>query len=426
MTDHPFLFSASGLSRFRRDEGGATAILFGILLVPLLATIAIAIDYSRAQHEKNVHQLAADAAALAAAGKASISNLTRAELIALAKAQFAANYKELGGTGTAPNPNVTIENGIVTVTFSRSLKTAVMGYFGYDTLALNTTSRASIKKPLKLEVALVLDYSSSMNSSGKYEAMREAAIELIEDLTGEFSDPGHKFALVPFAGHVYASLPSDFVLGQPAGGTWTNCSKDREWPYNTEDSTPVISQSETKWVSSAPEDNGGSGSAPCHNYPSRSLMVTPLTADESQIITQLEAMTPYSGTHIALGLEMGWHVISPNLPFDEGVAYGTEDVQKVIVLLTDGRQTASGKGPGGSNSVAAAEDNLEIICDSVKADGVKVVTIGFDLSTQAAKDPLIYCASTPQDFYDADDNDALANSFAAITQSLAGQVRLIQ
>ncbi len=412
--------------RFVREQRGAVAILFGLLLLPILGMMALALDYNVIKREHNIQQTAADAASLAAASRGSIGEHTDAELIALAKKAFHTNYLELGGAPGAPDPSVTIVGGLVSVTFSRDVDTVILGVFGYDTFTGSAQSKARMELPVKLEVALVLDYSSSMNSSSKYQAMRDAAIQLVEDLTTEVNDPGHKFSLVPFAGHVYASLPSEFVVGQAAGSTWTNCTKDRVWPYNTEDTTPVINANETKWISSAPEDNGGSGSAPCDSYPPRSLAVMPLTEDENQIIIKLQAMTPYSGTHIALGLEMGWHVISPNLPFDQGVAYGTNDVQKVVVLLTDGRQTASGKGPGGSNSAANAEDNLKVICDSIKADGVKIITIGFDLSTQAAKDPLIYCASSGSDFYDASDNSELVASFQTITQSLAGRVRLVE
>jgi Flp pilus assembly protein TadG len=416
----------SAVRHFRRRQDGTTAILFGLMVIPILGAIAVAVDYSSARSEKAIQQAAADSAALAAAGKASISDLTTAQLITLAKAQFQSNYLELGGAANPPVPSVSIVNGVVTVSFSRQVDTAILGVFGFDTLDIATTSKAAIKKPLKLEAALVLDYSGSMNGSGKYQAMRDAAVDLVENLTGELNDPGHKFALVPFSGHIYVTLPSDYVVGQATGGTWTNCTKDRVWPYNTEETTPYVNDDETKWISSAPEDNGGTGSGPCDEYVLRNLTVKALTAEKSQIVTQLQAMTPYSMTHISLGLEMGWHVLSPNLPFDEGVAYDSPDVQKVVVLLSDGVQTVGGNGPGGGNSVGAAQDNFEVICDSVKADGIKVVTIGFGLSTQAAKDPLIYCASTPDDFYDASNNSELAASFQAITQSLAGEVRLIQ
>ncbi len=416
---------ASILSELRSDRSGATAILYALLLAPMLGIIALAIDYSRLKREENVEQVSADAASLATASlKSGDSNVTDAQAIAAGKVTFKANYEELGRGAMAGEPTITIVEQTVTVSYKRSLGTYFLGLFGRPHMEVGVTSVAFIKKPLKLEVVLVLDYSGSMNSNGKYQAMRDAAIDLVEELSLEVNNAGNKFALVPFSKHVYATLPSDYVVGQPAGGTWTNCTRDRQYPYNTEDSTPLISDNETKWISDAPEDNNGTGSAPCHNYTSRDLVVLPLTEDKNPVISQLNSMTPYSWTHIALGMEMGWHVLSPNLPFDEGAPYTDDEVHKVVVLLSDGVQTAGGNGPGGANSVGHAQDNLEVVCDSAKAQGITIVTIGFDLATQAAKDPLIYCASSEDDFYDAADNTQLAASFNEITARLAGEVRL--
>ena len=414
------------LSELRHNQSGVTAVLYALLLAPMLGIIALAVDYSRMKREENVEQVSVDAAALAVASLKSAGDYTDAEAIAMGKATFAANYKDLRGVTTAGEPTITIVDQKVTVTYSHAVKAYFLGLFGRPELDVGVTSTAFIKKPLKLEIVLVLDYSSSMNSKGKYQAMRDAAIDLVEELSLEINNTGHKFGLVPFAREVYATLPSDHVVGQPAGGTWTNCTKDREYPYNTETSTPVINADETKWISRAAEDNGGVGSAPCHNYTDRDLVVKELTEDSDAVLTQLRAMTPHSGTHIALGFEMGWHVVSPNLPFDEGVAYTDDEVKKVIVLLSDGRQSVSGNGPGGSSSRAAAEVNLEDLCDNAKADGITIVTIGFDLTTQAAKDPLIHCASSADDFYDASTNSQLVASFNEITARLAGEVRLVE
>lgn len=414
------------LSRLQRDQRGAVAILFGLLLIPLVGMMALALDFSLLKREANIQQVAADAAALAAASRASIGTHTETELIAAAKASFHENYVKLGGQPGGPDPIITVSGGTITVTYVRAIDTALLGVFGYDTMQSGVESKAGVAVPSKLEVVMVLDYSSSMNGHGKYQAMRDAAIQLVEDLTTDVNDPGHKFALVPFARHVYASMPSDFVVGQAPGGTWTNCTMDREYPYNTQDSTPDAGDDTTKWTSSSPLDNGHLGLGPCHNYLFRNLAVMPLTDNENQVVAKLQSMWPYSGTHIALGLEMGWHVISPNLPFNEGVAYNTNDVQKVIVLLTDGRQTVAGNGPGGSSSDENAEANMQTMCAAIKAQNVRLITIGFDLKKQATKDALLSCASSNADFYDADDNSELSASFQNITQTLAGAVRLIE
>jgi hypothetical protein len=47
-------------------------------------------------------------------------------------------------------------------------------------------------------------------------------------------------------------------------------------------------------------------------------------------------MVAIGNTHINVGLQWGWHVLSPNLPFGDGVAYDDNDWNKVVVLMTDG------------------------------------------------------------------------------------------
>lgn len=58
-------------ARFRADEAGAVALIFAILMVPILMGIAAAVDYSRAVNTRTRLTAAADAAALAGANAAS-------------------------------------------------------------------------------------------------------------------------------------------------------------------------------------------------------------------------------------------------------------------------------------------------------------------------------------------------------------------
>lgn len=59
--------------RLRNDERGASAILIGVLMVPLLGAAALAIDVGALYYERSQLQNAADSAALAVATKCSVS-----------------------------------------------------------------------------------------------------------------------------------------------------------------------------------------------------------------------------------------------------------------------------------------------------------------------------------------------------------------
>ncbi len=130
-------------------------------------------------------------------------------------------------------------------------------------------------------------------------------------------------------------------------------------------------------------------------------------------------MLPYAWTHIALGFEFAWNLLSQNAPFTDVAPDGDDDTMKVIVLLTDGRQTEPSFGPGNSRNVAQGENNLETLCENAKASGIRVITVAFDLQHQNTEDRLKGCATDPdKDFFIADDGAELANTFEAIKSEL--------
>lgn len=77
--------------RFARDEGGNFAVIGGLMLVPILATMGAAVDYSQAYGTKSKLQATADTATLAAARDAGSIN----EFYDLTRAYMAANNPEL-------------------------------------------------------------------------------------------------------------------------------------------------------------------------------------------------------------------------------------------------------------------------------------------------------------------------------------------
>lgn len=95
------------LFRFRRDTRGVTAILFALLLVPIIAFTGIAIDYGRALAARTKLVQAIDAAALAAGA---FPNLDQEEIERQAQIFFDANYRG-GGIGTPGPLSVTVDEG---------------------------------------------------------------------------------------------------------------------------------------------------------------------------------------------------------------------------------------------------------------------------------------------------------------------------
>ena len=396
------------VGRFRHNRSGGVAVTFGLVLIPLLIAAGIAIDYGRASSTRITLQAALDAAALSAASAVELSTDERVEL---GKTIFQANLPDnLKGNQIAPEINFT--DTTVSASVDMNMPTSVLQVAGISTMDVGAAAEIPILPQGKAEVVLVLDYSDSMFDNDKYIQMRDAAKSMVERLTSAGDNRNIRFGIVPFAAMVYTDLPSSYVRGAGPTGIWTGCTQDRRHPHNTTADAPDTADDATKWG----ELVGYYAANPdqCDLYPQRDLKVLPLSDDFGVITSKLDAMTPHALTHIALGLEFGWHVVSPNAPFTEGVAYSDTDTLKVIVLLTDGMQTARGWGSGDSSSVENAEDNLEDMCEAIKDDGIHLFTISFDLTESDTNDRLEDCASPSQYFVAGSNDGELQASFDQI------------
>lgn len=400
---------------FRKNQSGAIGLLLALAAVPLVLAAGVAVDFGRMIQAKSQLQSALDAGALAVAS----SKTAEAGRIKLGKDVYRSNAGELG---LGIEPTFSIQDGKVIANVSIQFPMSLTKIAGIETSAIGVSSQVNIPNQRPAEVALVLDYSSSMNSRGKWKAMRDAALDLVNVVSEQQTRTDIKVGLVPFAKMVAADLPAQYVIEETPSSPWTGsgCTQDRKWPYNTQDATPSSLNDDTKWGAL------GQAKGTCNQLLSRNLKIMPLTDDLGAVTSKLNSMTPHVGTHISLGLEFGWHLISPNPPFTEGTSYGDPDVLKVIVLLTDGEQTTKAWGPGGSYTPENGEQNLEAMCTAIKGNDVLMVTVAFDLESGSSRARLKTCATSPNYFFEAKSNAQLAAAFSEIAGLIKGKTYLSQ
>ncbi|MEW5963957.1 MAG: TadE/TadG family type IV pilus assembly protein [Pseudomonadota bacterium] len=385
---------------FLGDRQGSVAVIFGITSLILFGATALAVDFAMANRAKSRMQAAADAAALTAA---SLLEASDSERQARGEAVFLANLDP----SIAATLTISVVDGIVSAAADYTMPTNFMRIFERDELQISVNSASPVVTQGEAEIVLVLDFSDSMNDANKHVRMKEAAAKLIDVISDNGKNSKVKVGLVPFAAMVHVDLdPADIR----ADVTWSGCTQDRRHPANTTDEAPS-GINDTRW---------GEVTSPhvCADMAARGLKVVPLSSDLSTVKSKLAAMQPYMWTHIALGAEFGYQLISPGEPFTEGVGYDDERTVKAFVLLTDGMQTAPGWGADGIKSVANAEQNLLAICSGLKGHGVQVYTIGYDLTDAATLDRLQTCADSGR-YYNAGDVDTgLLASFGAIAQQI--------
>ena len=407
------------VKRFGTCQGGAIAVLYAISAIPIFVAAGSAVDYIRYVAGTTELQAALDAAALAAA---STPDATDEERLALAEATFVMNLEDSNLSAGAITRSFEIEDETVVAAADMNMATSLMKFAGFQSMKLSIGAEIAVPGNKKAEIALVLDYSGSMNETiaggVKYVAMKNAAKDLISDL--EAANPDKvEFALVPFSHHVYGTFAKSHILGQSGLGTWTGCTQDRKYPYNLTDATPTADNN-TKWGQVQAPVHISSG---CSGYPSNNLVMKPLTNDFAGLRSQLDIMTPYAWTHIALGVEFGFHMLSDNAPFNEGASYDDDETKKFMVILTDGAQTEPAFGSGSTRTVAQGETNLETLCTNVKAKGITVITIAYDLDDNATTQRLKNCATDPNtNFFVATDTAAVASAFDNIKSIITAEV----
>jgi Flp pilus assembly protein TadG len=166
------------ISNFRLNKHGNVAVITALAMLPMVAAVGCAIDYTSASMIKTKLQAAADAASLAtvsvnssviAAAKAMSGNGTVTGGSTFATNFFNANLtsapETTGYTNLTPTATVTRTSTTVNavVSFTAQVPTYFMGLVGFKNIALSGTSSASYTLPTYIDFYLMLDVSGSMS-----------------------------------------------------------------------------------------------------------------------------------------------------------------------------------------------------------------------------------------------------------------------
>ncbi len=406
---------------FAMNSSGNVAIMFALAVLPIIAAVGAAIDFGRLVSVKTELAAALDSASLAAASSRGATDAQR-QVIALN--MFKNNMANNKAADLTTSAIFTVSGSSVVGEAHAQMSALMMGAIGFSSLDLVARNQVGIGGTKKAEIAFVLDYSGSMADPAggqvKYIAMGQAATKLIDTLTAP--DPSKmKFALVPFSQAVYATLPAADVIGA-AGTSWTGCTQDRQYPYNLSEATPLLGVAASQWGQPMVAHPWKSN---CADFVTNHLIVRPLTNDFAGLKTQIAQMQPYQNTHIALGAEFGYQILSPTGAFVGAAPYSDKGTAKFMVLLTDGMQTEPAFGPGGSRTAAQGDTNLEQICANAKASGITIVTMAYDLYDTSQRQRLQNCASDPAtDFFVVNNGQDVAKAFDAITVAISNTVYL--
>jgi Flp pilus assembly protein TadG len=360
-------------AQFVQNRDGNVAMLFGLALLPIMATTGAAIDYSRASDARTQLQSALDSTALAVAKTSPL--LTDAQLRTEAEKHFRAVLQQRNDLALLPI-DIRRTNKAVVVTAAGVLPTSFMKLFGYKSTNVASTAEAAIGQR-KVELALALDNTGSMGRLSKMDELKKATKNLIN--AAEVAAPAGsgmiKIALVPFDTEVNVNpalyrnqswlafredaAPRAFDDIRPRMATkaaWTGCITDRGTGYDANDKRVDMTRAE----SFHPAVGCSSGAL---------ARLQPLTDNWNALRTAADSMRPSGCTNITIGARFGMAALSPNDPIGGGVPFGTADVDKYMIVLTDGDNTQNRfvNGCGSSGNTADIDTKTKAMCDDIKA-----------------------------------------------------------
>jgi len=494
--------ASSLLGALARDERGNFALILSISILPIAAAVGAAIDLNRAFIVQQRLERALDAAGLAVGASAAATpaemtvvaqsffdaNYDASELGVPSKVSVVPSDGSIKLTATAELPTavmsvvgfdtLSVGSAIEVVRESKALEIAMVldntGSMAWNgkISALREASEDLVSilfgdqdTPELLRMSLV-PFVTAVNIKSTGFDMQWMDRDAKSKYHGENFDPDK-------------GPTNHFTLFDDIkNASWKGCVEMRPEPYDTLDTAPTPGNANTLFVPyfwpDEPDNeydanndytndktrgnkrkrqkNGGkyknvnvyndetpsSTSGPNKSCP-RPLV--PLTNSRSTLVNEVRAMQPWynSGTNIAEGLAWGWRVLSPGVPFTEGASYTDPDVQKALILLTDGNNeivrqdtfndsdyTSFGyidKKRLGTDSISTArgliDDKVEEMCERVKDEGVRVYTITFQLNSSSLQEVFRNCATEPQLYFDSPSNEKLREVFQSIAYDLS-------
>jgi hypothetical protein len=113
----------------------------------------------------------------------------------------------------------------------------------------------------------------------------------------------------------------------------------------------------------------------------------------------------------------GWNVLSPTPVLTNAAPYGTENLTKIVILMTDGENTKNRfMEPGSCTSCATVDTPMTNVCTNIKNSGIQIYTIRL---IEGNANLIRNCATNPSMYYDVQNSGQLAAVFNAIGSEIA-------
>ncbi len=372
------------MRRFWSDRKGNVAVLFALAVIPVIGGLGAAIDYSMANSYRTDMQKALDSTALALS---KLLPLDEAKMNEVGMQYFLASLGKHDLTDL--DLDIVPADGKVTLHATGNYSPKLANILGATSFQVGARSEA-VWSMGKVEVVLALDNTGSM-AGEKIEKLKEGAQKLVDILKNSARKEGDaKVGIVPYTVQVRvdhtafaaATWWRDGYCSKSQYKTKTKCEdEDATWrSTNSANWEGCLSERDQKnasndWINYDALGTAVDQANPDTKFPrapnsSRCPVATilPLTdvypsSGYTTVTNKIGAMTAAGNTNVTIGAVWGWHLLDDIEPFTEASPYQTKDVQKYLILMTDGDNTESRF----SSSETSINSRTKAVCDNIKA-----------------------------------------------------------
>lgn len=443
------------LAYYFRSAAGVVAVWFGLFIPMVVTAVGVSVDIGQAYLVKERLSQALDAAALAAAANASEDP----DVVERRVEDFLEMNYPPDKVGFTVDIDVVNAPETLNVNATAQLNTSFMRIFGKDTVMVDASTEVT-KAVKSIEVVLVMDVTGSMGTrtgnKTRIESLKDAARLFTTTMFNRVRNRDQiKIGLVPFSASVNVgpyglgktptgTAYSDSFINNPRniayypyeqGTSPSTTNKRKWWGCILEGATPKDTQDHEgpwdmyRYCRRLSDDTVvcDSGNATNDaNIGCPRTMVTPMTNNQTELETGIDALQATGNTYINVGLVWGYRMISPEFPFEEGSPWGDEHWKKAVILMTDGVNEPSSNysayGPSSGAGITATKLNNRMldVCDELKDKNVLVYTITFDKGVNTATKNLFKaCATQPSMWYDAPNDEKLQEVYLTIAKELS-------
>jgi len=297
---------------FRKDEDGAVVMFTLFALLMMLIAGGIAIDVMRQEMNRARIQNTLDSAVLAGAGAPYGTSPKAIVQDFMAKAGMADYLGELDDDGLNDDDDIiqTLNSSSVSASAKMSMDTILMQLSGVKTLGAAAASSAERRVP-KLEVAMVLDVSGSMDNNSKLVNLKSAGKKFVTSILNSSEHGDAVISIVPFSWDVSPGWDIINALDVDARHDYSTCLQFTADDYKTTAIDPQETQTQLIYTSEYDNgfDNLNAVYRTCYNEPNAEIL--PYSISEKSLHDKIDALRADGNTSGNQGMKWGAALLDP-------------------------------------------------------------------------------------------------------------------